>query len=163
MAGQVKGMTRLIRQIEAISPAVAEQISAGIQVQGIVLLARVKTACAVPEIAANINFAPTTDESKKSGAPATASGKPLRFKLRAVQSKVGKRVYNPRWEEFGTRPHSLAKGASAKRGKKGRAGAMHPGAKARPFFWPTVRAWKPQIRRRIRADVKAALQAALRK
>jgi HK97 gp10 family phage protein len=59
--------------------------------------------------------------------------------------------------EFGTRPHSLGKGARAKRkaskwgreraakpAKAGAAGNKHPGAKAKPFLRPAMRAAKKE-------------------
>lgn len=71
-------------------------------------------------------------------------------------------VFWPRWVEFGTAPHSLAKGADrtskAKDKKRLQAtGPQHPGARAQPFFYPTVRAWKKPLKSRVRrAATKAA-------
>lgn len=44
--------------------------------------------------------------------------------------------------EFGAKPHSLAKGASAKKGKLQGAGSMHPGARKKPFMRPAFDAEK---------------------
>lgn len=68
-----------------------------------------------------------------------------------------KEAFWARWSEFGTAPHSLAKGAVRKRGRKQSTGAMHPGARAQPFFWPNVRARKRAAKA---AMARAAREAA---
>jgi len=61
--------------------------------------------------------------------------------------------------EFGTQPHSVARNASVARGKRQDEGALHPGAKAQPFFYPGYRAnkskLKPRLARRLAREIKA--------
>ncbi len=73
-------------------------------------------------------------------------------------------AFYARWVEFGTEPHSLAKGADLSSGAKSRripqsSGAQHPGAAAHPFFYPTYRLMK----KRIRSAVKRKLNASIKK
>ncbi|MGU3495930.1 HK97 gp10 family phage protein [Xanthobacteraceae bacterium A53D] len=61
-------------------------------------------------------------------------------------------AYWARWEEFGTAPH--------KQGGFMR-GTMHPGTRARPFFFPPFRMMKKKMRSRIsRASTRAAKKVA---
>jgi HK97 gp10 family phage protein len=61
-------------------------------------------------------------------------------------------AFYARFVEFGTRPHSLA-GPGAEGD-----GALHPGAKAQPFFYPVFRANKKKVKPRIRAILRRALK-----
>lgn len=68
--------------------------------------------------------------------------------------------------EFGTRPHNVAKGGGTVAGQKqvGSTGAkMHPGSRAFPHIFPTYRALKPKIRKRIRVAVNRAIREFKRK
>ncbi|MBX4941172.1 MULTISPECIES: HK97-gp10 family putative phage morphogenesis protein [Rhizobium] len=71
-----------------------------------------------------------------------------------------------RFLEFGTAPHSTAKGGGTVLGKKLAAASgagMHPGTAAQPHIFPTYRAMKPAIRKRIRAAVNKAVREAMGK
>lgn len=62
--------------------------------------------------------------------------------------------------EFGTAPHSLAKGANRKSGKYQDKGPTHSGSTPRPFFYGPFRALRKKLKRRISTAVrKAALEA----
>jgi HK97 gp10 family phage protein len=65
-------------------------------------------------------------------------------------------AFYARWVEFGTKPHSLAKGAILKRGKKQTTGIQHPGTAATPFFFPAYRALRKRINQRIRRAINKA-------
>jgi HK97 gp10 family phage protein len=68
-----------------------------------------------------------------------------------------------RFLEFGTAPHSTAKGGGTVLGKKQAAagkGQMHPGSPAQPHIFPTYRAMKPKIRRMILTAVNKAVREA---
>lgn len=66
-----------------------------------------------------------------------------------------------RWVEFGTAPHNVAKGGGTKAGQgdlsKGK-GKPHPGASAKPYFYPAYRAKKRAILARMRREIRAALK-----
>lgn len=66
------------------------------------------------------------------------------------------KAFYARWVEFGTAPHNVAKGG----GNKSFSGTPipHPGAKARPFFFPSYRASKKQIKAMIRKAITAAVR-----
>jgi HK97 gp10 family phage protein len=71
-----------------------------------------------------------------------------------------------RFLEFGTAPHSTKKGGGTVAGKKAAAagsGHMHPGTPAQPHVFPTYRAMKPAIKKKIRAAVNRAVREAMRK
>lgn len=71
-----------------------------------------------------------------------------------------------RFLEFGTKPHNTARGGGTVAGRKGigtEAARMHPGSRAFPHVFPTYRAMKPKIKKRIRAAVNKAIREAKRK
>lgn len=70
----------------------------------------------------------------------------------------GKEAFYARFVEFGTRPHSLARNASVKRGLRQDQGARHPGTAAQPFFFPAYRAQRRRIRARITREIRKAIQ-----
>ncbi|RYH00307.1 MAG: HK97 gp10 family phage protein [Alphaproteobacteria bacterium] len=68
-----------------------------------------------------------------------------------------------RWLEYGTAPHSTTKGGGTVLGKKKAASdssGMHPGTAAQAHIFPTYRAAKPNIRKRILAAVNKAVREA---
>lgn len=86
----------------------------------------------------------------------SALGKALTITIYAGDDKA----FYARWVEFGTAPHSLAKGADrsarAGRGKKQDEGDMHPGAAAHPFFYPAYRANRKSAKAKIRKATRSA-------
>lgn len=72
-------------------------------------------------------------------------------------------AFYAKWVEFGTAPHNIAKGSGAKSFvKSGRAGVAHPGATARPFFYPAYRANKKAVKAMITQQIRLAVQRAVR-
>jgi HK97 gp10 family phage protein len=69
-------------------------------------------------------------------------------------------AFYARWIEFGTAPHNTAKGGGNKsfQGE----GRQHPGAPARPFFFPAYRAHKKKVKADIRKAITAAVKEAVR-
>lgn len=63
-----------------------------------------------------------------------------------------------RWREFGTAPHSLAYGASRKRGKLQNKGPHHPGERARPYFFSIWRANKKMVKKAVALAVNKAMK-----
>lgn len=55
--------------------------------------------------------------------------------------------------EFGTRPHIA--GGKFK-------GAKHPGARARPYFYPTYRAYKKRFKSRVVREINRAIKEAVK-
>lgn len=72
-----------------------------------------------------------------------------------------------RFLEFGTAPHSTAKGGGTVAGKKAAAesggAGMHPGTPAQPHIFPAWRAAKPKFRKRISAAINKAVREAMGK
>jgi hypothetical protein len=153
MARSVQGLEKLKRQLASLPDAVKQEVGDEVRSSTIGLGLKIQRACAVPQIADHVSV------NKVDKGEAGAAGIRYVIVSEASNGEHG-HVYNPRWEEFGTAPHSLARGALAIRkdkygrvrsnGKKQDQGPWHPGAKARPFFWPTVRAWKKQAKRMLR-------------
>lgn len=76
--------------------------------------------------------------------------------------------YIYRFLEFGTAPHSTVSGSGTKGGAKAKASEiastqMHPGTRAQPHIFPTYRAMRPKILKRIRAAVNKGVREAMKK
>lgn len=67
-------------------------------------------------------------------------------------------AFYARWVEFGTAPHSVAKGARRKAGKLQDAGPHHPGATAQPFFYPAYRALRKHAKLTIAKAIRQAVK-----
>lgn len=67
-------------------------------------------------------------------------------------------AFYARWVEFGTAPHSLAKGARRKAGKLQDVGPHHPGATAQPFFYPSYRALRKHAKLTIAKAIRQAVK-----
>lgn len=64
--------------------------------------------------------------------------------------------------EFGTKPHSLAKGANLKKNRYQNRTPKHPGAQKRPFFFVAYRAEKRRAQTIMRAETRRQVLAAVR-
>lgn len=156
MAPPVKGLDKLLRQLAALPQAAKEEASAVLASQSGELAQKIAMACAVPQIAATLIAEQNTGTGKATTGNAKAeAGLSYRVTATATDGVKG-HVYNPRWEEFGTKPHPIKY-----RGRNGKViEYMHPGARARPFFWPTVRAWKKPFKRLIAQGANRAAKKA---
>lgn len=66
-----------------------------------------------------------------------------------------------RFLEFGTAPHSTAKGGGTVAGKKAAATSgvkMHPGTRAQPHIFPAWRSAKPKIKKMVAAAINKAVR-----
>lgn len=83
----------------------------------------------------------------------------LRIKIYAGN----KEAFYARFIEFGTAPHSLARGADRNRAKLQDVGPRHLGAPAQPFFYAGYRKWgdKAKFRSRIRAAIRKRIKEAM--
>ena len=71
-----------------------------------------------------------------------------------------------RWLEWGTAPHNTAKGGGTVLGQATNlegGGTQHPGTRAQPHIFPTYRAMRPKILKRIRAAVNKGVREAMKK
>ncbi|WP_421579967.1 HK97-gp10 family putative phage morphogenesis protein [Shinella sp. M31] len=71
-----------------------------------------------------------------------------------------------RFLEFGTAPHNTAPGGGTVLGQathREGGGMQHPGTRAQPHIFPTYRAMKPKIMKRIRAAVNKGVREAMSK
>lgn len=95
---------------------------------------------------------------------ASVKGKGTAGDLKITVYAGNDKAFYARWVEFGTAPHSVAKGGGTVGGKKDASrgkGTPHPGAKAQPFFFVSYRANRKRVRSRItRAINKSARQVA---
>lgn len=79
-------------------------------------------------------------------------------RVKATIYAGSKEAFYVRFVEFGTAPHSIATNASVKRNLRQDQGTLHPGARAKPFFYPSYRALRRRIRSRVTREVKKAVR-----
>lgn len=168
---KVKGLDRLKRQIASLPRLQVEEVGLALDQGAENLAGAIATACNDdPKLSASVGWA-------RGEAPKNAKLKSAGFtRAQAVKSKAGlfrtifagdDNAFWARWRENGTAPHLLAKGADSSRGGLGqflirrRGGAMHPGTRAQPFFYPPIRAWKKPMKAKVlKASRTAAKRAA---
>jgi len=158
MRAELKGREALMRRLEQLAPNI-EKYTAPVKLK------------AAEELAEAIRSkAPTgaTLEYMESIEGATLSSRPVgeRVGITATKDPTAAGLFAGwiwHFLEFGTAPHSTAKGGGTVLGKKQAAagqGQMHPGTKAQPHIFPTYRAMKPAIRKKILAAVNKAVREA---
>lgn len=90
--------------------------------------------------------------------PRSGFQRPVPGRGKNGKRRVANPLYYAHLVEKGTRPHSLGKG-SRLRGKKARqSGAMHPGARPRPFLGPAWRAGRAKVESTFRNELWAGIQ-----
>lgn len=171
----VKGLDRLRRQLQALPKAQIAAARAALE-QGAQEMATA-IARAAPadrgDLSASIGWAHAGQAPKTS---ATQAIRPDASERRELLGAAGLSVevyagnntaFYARWVEFGTAPGKIgertgARNSDVKQAKNGRKVARtHPGTRAQPFFYPTVRALKKRMKSRmVRNANKAAKIAA---
>jgi HK97 gp10 family phage protein len=151
---KVEGLDRLLRQLRAIPAAVKTAAAAEVRAQADQLADSIRAAAPSGDgvLRASVRVTLAGDE-----AASTAGELKAQNGLKATVVAGDEEAFYVRWVEFGTAPHSTAPKADLSRGKR-QAGPLHPGAKARPFFWPTVRARKRQFKSRMSRKLNAAVK-----
>lgn len=168
---KVKGLDRLKRQIASLPRLQVEEVGLALDEGSEQLSGAIAGACRDDEkLSASVGWA-------RGEAPKNAKLKSAKFTAaQAVKSKAGlfrtifagdDNAFWARWRENGTAPHLLTKDADSssnsweQRRIRKRGGAMHPGARAQPFFFPSIRAWKKPMKARVaKASRVAAKRAA---
>lgn len=161
MKAELKGREALMRRLEQLAPKIDTYTAP----------AKLKAA---EELADAIRLkAPTgaTLDYMESIEGDALSNRPVQERVGIASSKDPTSAgifakFTWRFLEFGTAPHSTAKGGGTVLGKKKAAageGHMHPGTRAQPHIFPTYRAMKPAIRKKILAAVNKAVREAMGK
>lgn len=156
---KVKGLEKLNRQMRSLPASVKLEVSREMELRASRLAHAVRRAASFdPKLAASVDYT--------KGAPPSAG--PLRSTAQ-VKGDEGlswyvhegdEDVFWAQWTEHGTAPHSLAPKADLSRGKRQDVGIQHPGARAMPHFWPTVRGFARPIRNGIAAAGRRAARRA---
>jgi hypothetical protein len=165
MASSVKGLDRLTRQLRSLPTAVVEEMALALGDGASDLAAAIRRAARGNRLKASIDHGTHPPATRATGAfrppPAEISSLRAARGLTQFVWAGDDDAFWARWDEYGTAPHSVAKGSSRKSHKGQDAGPHHPGARAHPFFFPTIRAGKrPMKSKMVRAGSKAAKKAA---
>lgn len=162
---KIKNLERLQKKLRALPNAVRERIkkAMGEVADDIVRMAKSLVPTKSFELQKSIGWT-WGDAPKGSISLAAVSGvggaKDLTITIYAGNDEA----FYARWIEFGTAPHSVAKGGGTKFGKAKAAlggGIPHPGTSAQPFFFVSYRANRKRGKSKItRAINKAAKDVA---
>lgn len=163
MATKVLGLASLRKKVRQLPEAAKAEVMAAMEAGAAEVVALAKSLAPVDDGDLRESIGWTWGEPPK-GAIVIAKSRPLKNggDMRITIYAGNDRAFYARWVEFGTAPHSVAKGAdrSSKRKRAG-AGKMHPGARANPFFFPAYRATRKRLKSRVsRAITKAAKKVA---
>lgn len=159
MATRIGGLDRLNRQLAALAPTIRKRAAAQLAAQARETADAVQRAAPDAELARSVGF---SQGAAPGGAilgggalgpiAARKADAGLLFTVHAGDADA----FWARWTEFGTAPHSVALGAKRKSGKYQDRGPFHPGAKASPFFWPTIRSRARLNKRRLQTAGRQA-------
>lgn len=159
----VQGLFSLRKKLRAVPDTAKDEIRKAMEAaaQEVVNLARHLCPVDAGDLRASIGW---TWGDPPRGAIVIAKSKPRKgaSDMRLTIFAGNDKAFYARWVEFGTAPHSLAKGAdSSSKRKRVSGGRQHPGAAARPFFFPAYRAERKKIKSKVsRAITKAAKKVA---
>lgn len=163
---KMRGRERLRRQLEAMPKAARDTISAAMEksAEEIVRLARSLVPVEQGDLKASIGW--TWGAAPRGAITLGAVRRPVERvgDLKITVYAGDEKAFYARFVEFGTAPHSVAKGGGTKAGQRAaRAGGgkPHPGARAKPFFYPAYRAVKKTVKGRISRAANAAAKAAV--
>lgn len=160
MSAQLKGRESLMRRLNQLAPNI-EKYSAEAKMKAAQQLADEIRARA--PTGATLEYMESLDGDLLTSRPAQEGVNIAATKDPQATGIFARFIW--RFLEFGTAPHSTAKGGATVLGKKqalaNKAG-MHPGSVAQPHIFPTYRAMKPKIRRMIMAAVNKAVREARR-
>lgn len=164
----VKGLDRLKRQIAAL-PQLQRKAAATSLEQGAAELANA-IARAAPadtgDLSASIGWAhagqaPETSATQAIRKTPTARSAALGNEGLAVEVFAGNNVaFYARWVEFGTSPGVRGASTTNPTGRSRKVARTHPGSRAQPFFYPTVRALKKRLKGRVVRTANKAAKAA---
>jgi len=155
MAKSILGLAKLEQKLKRLPDVARAEIKAAIEAQAeeIVRLARNLAPIEDGDLRASIGWtwgAPPRGSITLGKVAAAALGKDLTVTVYAGDEKA----FYARWVEFGTAPHNVAKGGGNKSFSGARVG--HPGAAAKPFFFPAYRASRKRAKSTIRKAVREA-------
>lgn len=162
----MKNRERLLRKLKALPPAVRkhmrEAIVAGAEqvVAAQKRLAPRKTGALAASIDYSMGSYTPANPNVRGVTSGGGAGDP---DLTAVVHAGDAKAFYAAFVEFGTAPHSVAKGGGTKVGKlkaKLGRGVPHPGATAQPFFYPAWRANKKSVKARISRAMRKGIKEA---
>lgn len=151
---RIKGRERLLRKLRKLPAVARSEIKQAIAQSADELVATQKALASSRQVAESIHQVwGDKPEGGVSGMLVSADGVVQGDPDLTVWIVAGSSAaYWARWEEFGTAPHP--QGGLFR-------GTMHPGTRARPFFYPPYRMMKKKMKSRIsRAHTRAAKKVA---
>jgi len=168
---RVQGLDRLNRQLRALPALQAREASRALEQGAGDIADAIHGAAPDAALKASVDFGPGAPPSGAilKGGPLTAAQEAkaahrLMFSVWAGDDTA----FWARWTEYGTAAHAIRpkRGSAVLRfdtasGPAFAQGVYHPGARAQPFFWPSVRARRrAAVARVVRASNRAAKLAA---
>lgn len=159
MARSILGLAKLDRKLKRMPDIARAEIKAAMEASAgdVVRLAKSLVVVDSGDLRGSIGWtwgAPPRGALTLGKVAAASLGKDLTITVYAGDDKA----FYARWVEFGTAPHNVAKGGG-NTSFKGE-GVKHPGAAARPFFFPAYRASRKGAKSKIRKAFRSAAKTA---
>lgn len=165
MTAQLRGREALMRRLNQLAPNI-EKYAAPEKLKAAEELAEAIRARA-PR-GESLEYAESIDGDLLTSRPAQELVGSVATKDKTATGIFAKFIW--RFLEFGTRSHIIKPKSGDRLIFEGADGELvsvkqvkHPGSAARPHIFPTYRAMKPKIRKRIRAAVNKAVREAMKK
>ena len=165
---KVEGLEKLRAQIRSIPEKVAGQMSEGIGAAAYDLADAIQahTPRATGALANSVDYCAgdppadakmgAADKTVENPLAEALTDKGLRYSVYAGDD----RAFYARWVEFGTRAGKVGDKTSDKSHRSRTVKRTHPGTKAQPFFYPTIRARMSRTKSAVSRAVSKALKDA---
>lgn len=161
MATAVKGQQALRRRLAKVPKKVRKAIKAELERSANELVREMKALVPVGETGALRDSIGWTWGDAPAGSMKIGTFRSKEYGKISVTIYAGNEdAFYAHFVEFGTRPHSVAENASVDRGLRQDKGVMHPGAAAKPFFYPVYRANKRRLKGRLTRAINKAMKDA---
>jgi len=164
---RVRGVEALLRQLKAVPEQQQKAMSAALEDAAEQMAAAIRRAAPrdTGALARSISYirglpagSPTLSTVRSPGGGGVGDA------ARAVKAEAGlvftvvagnDEVYYAHFLEFGTAPHGVAQGADTTTRRRQLTGGWHPGTRAQPFFYPTIRGLRSTVKRKVEEAARA--------
>lgn len=149
------GLDRLLRQLRSMPAAIKQAAAASVLDQANTLAGKIQAAA--PRDTGALAASVKVVQGAKPGAISEAKRE---AGLSLTITAGGPEAPHARWVEFGTAPGVRGDRVTNASGRTRKVARTHPGTKAQPFFYPTIRAQKKPLKAKMTRALNKAVKAA---
>jgi hypothetical protein len=161
---RIDGRGRMRQVLKILPKDVRVQVRAAIleSAEGVATLQRSLAPVRTGKLRASIKVTPGEQDPPAYAALKSKKNNYPDPELAAIISAGNSEVRTAHLVEFGSAPHSVAKGADRKTGFLQDKGPHHPGSQAHPFFFPGFRAMVKTAKRKINKAARKGIKDGLK-